>query len=319
MFEHAVFLDRETVDKGDLEFSRLESTARFWRWFEYSNAEDIADRVKNTEIIVTNKCVIDQHAISRATELKLIVLSATGTDNVDLTSAAQHGVAVCNIRDYASTAVAQRTITLMLNLLTGQPWYRDRVRSGEWSAARQFCLYDRPIREAQGLILGIIGSGVLGQAVANLAKGLGMTVLHSERKGQSPRPERTPFETVIDQADVISIHCPLNDETRGLLDRCLMEKMKDDALIINTARGGIVEESDLAECLREGIIGGAAIDTLSQEPPPLDHVLLAPDIPNLIVTPHNAWASRSSRQTAVDQIAFVIKAFAAGQPINQVA
>jgi glycerate dehydrogenase len=204
----------------------------------------------------------------------------------------------------------------MLNLLTGQAWYMQAVQAGEWSRARQFCLQNRPIRQARGLNFGLIGSGVLGKRTGELAAALGMNVLWAERRGKKPRAGRLAFEEVIAQVDVLSIHCPLNEETRDLVNRQTLQAMKPDALLLNTARGGIVNESDLADALRAGEIAGAGIDTLSQEPPPPDHVLLANDIPNLLLTPHNAWASRESRQAALDQLAEVVRAFHAGQPIN---
>jgi glycerate dehydrogenase len=214
--------------------------------------------------------------------------------------------------------VAQHTITLMLNLLTGLPWYWQSVRQGAWSHARQFCLNERPIRQARGLEFGVIGHGVLGRAAGELATALGMKLLLAERRGERPRSGRLAFEEVIARADVVSVHCPLCAATRGLIDREVLHAMKPDGLLINTARGGIVVEQDLADALRQGVIAGAAVDTLSQEPPPPDHVLLAADIPNLIVTPHNAWASRTARQAALDQLAQVISAFAAGRVLNQV-
>ncbi len=233
-------------------------------------------------------------------------------------AAAELGITVCNIRDYASDAVAQHTITLMLNLLTAQPWYWQSVRNGDWSRSRQFCLANRPIRQARGLNFGIIGYGVLGQATARLAAALGMNVLVAERKGDAARPGRVAFAEVIQEVDVLSIHCPLSAHTEGLIDSTVLSAMKPDAILINTSRGGIVTERDLADALRKGVIAGAAIDTLSIEPPPPDHVLLQPDIPNLIVTPHNAWASRTARQAAMDQVAKVISAFVAGAAINRV-
>jgi len=313
-----VFLDLETVDNGDLDREAVSRSLPHWEWHEFSTAEQVTGRIGQADVVISNKCVVDRPAIEAATRLKLIALAATGTNNVDLDAASDHGVTVCNIRDYASDAVAQHAITLMLNLLTAQPWYWQSVRRGDWSNSRQFCLNDRPIRQAAGMNLGIVGGGVLGRATAKLAEGLGMNVLLAERKNRPTRSGRIAFEQVVKEADVLSIHCPLSEETRGLVDRDLMMAMKKDALLINTARGAIVNETDLADCLREGIIAGAGIDVLSQEPPPADHPLLAPDIPNLLVTPHNAWASRSARQAALDQLAAIIKAFAAGNPLNQV-
>jgi glycerate dehydrogenase len=315
---NGVFLDLETVDSGDLDRSSLAASLDLWEWHDFTVAAQVAPRIQSAQVVVTNKCVIDREAMRPARQLKLVALAATGTNNVDLEAASEFGVAVCNIRDYASSAVAQQVITLMLNLLTAQPWYWHSVRRGDWSNSRQFCLNNRPIREARGLHFGVIGYGVLGQATAQLATALGMQVLVADHQGNAPRPGRVQFDEVVRRSDVLSLHCPLNNATLGLVNRKLLQAMKPDALLINTARGAVVNEQDLADCLREGVIAGAGIDTLSVEPPPPDHPLLAPDIPNLIVTPHNAWASRTARQAAMDQLAAVIRAFAQGLSLNRV-
>ena len=315
---NGVFLDLETLDNGDLDRGKLSSSLEHWEWYDFSVASQIAARIRLAEVVVSNKCIIDRDAMRSASRLKLVAVAATGSNNVDLEAASERGIVVCNIRDYASAAVAQHAITLMLNLLTAQPWYWQSVRQGEWSKSRQFCMSHRPIREARGLNFGVIGHGVLGKATAQLAAALGMNVLLAERRGKTPRPGRMHFEEIVCQADVLSIHCPLLADTRGLIDRELMQAMKPEALLINTARGAIVNEQDLADCLREGVIAGAGVDTLSVEPPPADHPLLALDIPRLIVTPHNAWASRAARQAAMDQLAEVIRSFSQGQPLNQV-
>ena len=311
-----VFLDFETIDSGDVDPGQLRATLADWSFHPYTPADEIAGRIAQADVVVTNKCVLNEPLMQGAKRLQLIVLAATGSNNIDLQAARQLGISVCNIRDYATEAVAQHTITLMLNLLSGQPWYWQAVRQGEWSKGRQFCLQHRPIRQARGLNFGVVGPGVLGQRSAELAAALGMNVLIAERKGQKPRPGRLAFEEVIARADVLSLHCPLNDETRDLLNHKTLRAMKPTALLLNTARGGIVNEADLADALRKGVIAGAGIDTLDSEPPPAEHVLLAGDIPNLIVTPHNAWASRDSRQAALDQLAEVISAYLAGQPRN---
>jgi glycerate dehydrogenase len=314
-----VFLDLETIDRGDVDRSSLAASLPGWDWHAYSEVADIPGRIVDAQVVVSNKCPLGRDVLSGASELQLVAVAATGTNTVDLAAARDLGVTVCNIRDYCSEAVAQHVITLMLNLLTGQPWYRDRVRSGEWHESRQFCLLGRPIREASGLHFGVIGHGSLGRAAAEKARALGMKPLIAERRGRAPRPGRLPFEEVLQLADVLSIHCPLNDQTRNLVGRDELRQMKPDAILINTARGGIVNERDLAEGLRAGDIGGAGVDTLEEEPPPLGHPLLADDIPNLLITPHNAWASRSARQAALEQLALVINGFAAGRPLNVVA
>ena len=316
---NGVFLDLESVDSGDLDKSRLDSSLSSWDWHDFSSPAQISKRISPADVVISNKCKVDRAAMQSANNLQLIALAATGTNNVDLAAAAELGITVCNIRDYASDAVAQHAITLMLNLLTAQPWYWQSVRRGDWSNSRQFCLQDRPIRQAKGLSFTVIGYGVLGRATAALAQALGMNVVIAEHRDRPVRPGRTEFREAIRQADVLSIHCPLTENTLGLINLEAMQSMKPDCILINTARGGIIKEVDLASCLRRGIIGGAAVDVLSVEPPPLDHPLLAEDIPNLIVTPHNAWASRSARQAAVDQLADVIEAFAEGEPINRVA
>jgi len=313
-----VFLDLETVDNGDLDRGHLSSCLADWDWHAFSEPRQIVGRIRMAEVVISNKCVLDRAALESAGNLKLIALAATGTNNVDLEAASELGITVCNIRGYASNSVAQHAITLMLNLLTAQPWYWQSVQQGDWSNSRQFCLNDRPIRELRGLNFGVVGYGVLGKATAELAQAMGMKVLIAERKGCVVREGRVSFAEITSQADVLSIHCPLTEDTRGLIDRDVLRAMKSDALLVNTARGGIINEEHLVEALREGIIGGAGVDTLSQEPPPRGHLLLAADIPNLIVTPHNAWASRTARQAAVDQLADIISAFASGETFNKV-
>jgi len=298
-----VFLDLETVDRGDLDRGGLEASLPRWDWHAWTDGPDIACRIGDADVVITNKCHLDRSVLSGAARLRLVAVAATGTNNIDLEAARAARVTVCNIRDYCNEAVAQHTMTLMLNLLTGQPWYRDRVRHGDWSASRQFCLQDRPIREARGLDFGVIGYGGLGRAVASKAAALGLNILVAEHKGRPLRAGRRAFEEVLQRADVLSIHCPLTAATQNLLGPGELRLMKRGAILINTARGGIVDEQALADSLRAGIIGGAGVDTLSVEPPPPDHPLLATDIPNLLVTPHNAWASRSARQAALDQLA----------------
>lgn len=318
LLNRGVFLDLGSVDNGDLDLEPLSSVLPHWSWHDSTAPRQVNQRMTDAEVVVSNKVMLDRDVLASARQLKLVTVAATGTNNVDLSACQDLGIMVCNARDYATEAVAQHTLGLILNLLTGQPFYRDRVRAGEWSSARQFCLFDRPIRQAAGLNLGIVGHGVLGARVAELARCLGMNVLISERQGQNLRPERHAFDDVVAHADVISIHCPLTEETEGLFDAAVMRRMKRSALLINTARGGLVDEQDLADCLRQGEIAGAGIDVLSVEPPPPEHPLLAVDIPNLLLTPHNAWATRDTRQALVEQIARMIRAYERDQPFNRV-
>lgn len=312
-----VFLDLATIDNGDLNLNALDRILPEWRLCELTPEEEIAALLRDVDLAVTNKAVIDRDALAMAASLQLIVIAATGTNIVDLNAARDRGVTVCNVRDYCGPSVAQHVLTLMLNLVTGQPFYGVRARNGEWSRSGRFSLNDRPIRELAKLSLGIIGLGALGKAVARLARAIGMNVLVGERRGRPARSDRLPFRDLVANADIISVHCPLTGETRNMFDREVFEIMKPDAILINTARGGIVSETDLAAALREGVIGGAGLDVLSVEPPPEDHPLLADDIPNLIITPHNAWASTTARQACIDQVTAVIKSFQRGQPVNR--
>lgn len=316
--QRGVFLDVESVDGGDLDRDKLSRCLPAWEWHGETAAGEVAGRICDADVVISNKCPLDRQSIGAARGLKLIAVAATGTNHVDLEAAAAAGVTVCNIRDYCSDSVAQHAITLMLNLLTHQPWYWQDVRAGAWSRARHFSLHQRPIREARGLSFGVIGYGTLGRATAKCAQALGMRPLIAERRGRAPRAGRIAFEDVVRSADVLSLHCPLTEETRDLVDAQLLRAMKQDALLINTARGGIVNARDLAEALRAGLLAGAGIDTLEAEPPPADHPLLQADLPGLLVTPHNAWASRSGRQAALDQLADVVSAHARGKTINRV-
>lgn len=313
-----VFLDLGSVDNGDLDTRALDRSLPGWQWFDFTRPDEISARVQSADVVVTNKCVLDRQLLLQAENLKLIAIAATGTNVVDLEAAAERGITVCNVRDYATRSVAQHVITLILNLVTAQPFYARRVRQGQWCISQQFSLHDQPIRELHELQLGIVGYGVLGQAVARLARALDMTVLVAEHRGHEPRPDRLRFEDMLGAADVISIHCPLNEETTGLFNRHTMQAMKPGAVLVNTARGGIVVEQDLADALRAGELAGAGVDTLTTEPPPPDHPLLAADIPNLIITPHNAWASRVARQACIDQVTRAISAYKQFRPFNRV-
>ncbi|MDT8320867.1 MAG: NAD(P)-dependent oxidoreductase [Xanthomonadales bacterium] len=314
----AVFLDVESVDNGDLDRRKLSACLPVWEWHAFTAADEVAGRIADADVVISNKCRLDGASLRAARRLSLIAVAATGTNNVDLDAAAAAGITVCNIRDYCSDSVAQHAITLMLNLLTGQPWYWQDVRAGRWSRSRHFSLHSRNIREARGLNFGVVGYGTLGRATAQRSRALGMQLLIAERRGRAPRPGRAAFEETVRKADVLSLHCPLTADTRHLIDREVLSAMKPDALLINTARGEVVHARDLADALRAGLLGGAGIDTLDREPPPVDHPLLQADIPGLLVTPHNAWASRSGRQAALDQLADVVAAHRRGNAINRV-
>lgn len=319
MTQRGVFLDLETVDRDDLDLTSLHAALPRWDVHAYTGPGDVAARVSGAHVVVTNKVMLDAAAIEAAPELRLICVAATGTNNVDLEAARARGITVSNVRDYATAAVTQHVFALILALTTRLGDYRRDVAAGRWQDSRQFCLLDHPIRELAGLTLGIIGYGVLGQGVARAARAFGLHVAVAESLvSPGDDPDRVPLDRLLAESDIVSLHCPLTERTHHLLDAEALAAMKPDALLINTARGTIVDNAALARALREGIIGGAGIDVLEQEPPPEGHPLLAPDIPNLIVTPHIAWAAREARQRVIDQVVANIRAFNAGKPRNVV-
>lgn len=314
-----VFLDTHSLDRDDLEWRALLEIAPGLTQFPATTPDQTIERIRDAAIVISNKVILDAPVLAQAPKLKLVCVAATGTNNVDLDYCQQHGITVCNVRDYATASVVQHTFTLILALSTRLLDYQKAIHRGDWSRSDQFCLLDFPIAELQGKTLGIIGHGVLGKAVADLAHAFGMSVLISNRPGSHDCPiGRTPFDSVIAESDIISLHCPLANNTRNLISARVLEKMQDHALLINTARGGLIDEEALAEALRNHTIGGAGLDVLSQEPPPEDHVLLSSDIPNLVITPHTAWASQPSRQRLLNQLADNISAFVNGQPRNVV-
>ena len=313
-----VFLDRDSLDRGDLDFSALDNVIDDWQFYGLTRPEDLHARIQDAHIIISNKVVLDEVALNAAPQLKLVCVAATGYNNVDLAVAQEHGVLVCNVRAYATPSVSQHVFALILSLSIHLGKYRRAVMKHEWQQSPHFCLLDYPIEELAGKTLGIIGYGELGQAVAHIGAAFGMNVLISDHRGHEPREGRVSFEQVLQQADVISLHCPLTAETKDLIGADEIDQMKTTALLINTARGGIVDEQALADALRDGRLAGAGVDVLSKEPPDNNNPLLADDIPNLVVTPHIAWASRASRQRLLDEIGKNISAFLTGSPRNVV-
>lgn len=318
MLTRGIFLDTLTVDRGDLDWSAFRAALPEWTLHELQTDAARAPGFAQAEVVVTNKVRLDAAAMDAAPGLRLIALTATGTNNVDLEAARARGITVCNIRNYATPAVAQHVWAMVLALTTRLEQYSGAVRAGRWSQSSIFCLLDWPIRELAGRTLGIVGHGALGQGTAAIGAAFGMRVLLAERRGAAPRAGRTDFDAVLRDSDVLSLHCPLTPETQGLIGAAELARMKPDAVLINTARGAIVEARALADALRAGRLGGAGIDVLDVEPPPADHPLLAPDIPNLIVTPHSSWASREARQRGLDAVAANIRAYLAGAPQNVV-
>ena len=313
-----VFLDRDTMGPGDLDFSPLTRTLAQWRWYPKTAPQDVGQRIDGAEVVVVNKVVLDAPCLARSEALQLVCVAATGTNNVDLEAAARLNVTVCNVRGYGTATVAQHVFALVLALSTHLFDYQQAVRRGRWQACEQFCFLDYPIRELAGKTLGIVGYGDLGRAVARIGEAFGMEVLIAARPGRQATRERYALASLLPRVDVLSLHCPLTPQTRGLIGGDELALMKRDALLINTARGGIVDELALVDALRSGRIGGAGIDVLTSEPPVSGNPLLVSDIPNLLVTPHVAWGSREARQRIVALVAQNISDFLAGHPRNVV-
>jgi len=313
-----VFLDKSSLDQGALSFRWIQSSLDEWQIYDATGSGQVAERIQDAEVVVSNKVMLTAEHIAQAKNLKLICIAATGTNNVDLDAAQERGVTVCNVRSYATPSVVQHVFALILNLVRRIPDYQRAVQQGRWQQSDQFCLLDFPIAELQEKVLGIVGYGELGQAVAKTAECFGMQVLIAQRPGSdSVSTDRIPLKSLLPQIDILSLHCPLSDNTRDLIGKQELQWMKPDALLINTARGGIVDELALAEALRHGQIGGAGIDVLSEEPP-RENPLFASDLSNLILTPHIAWASQAARQRLLDQVAENISAFYADKAQNTV-
>jgi glycerate dehydrogenase len=312
---NAVFLDRASLDLGDLDLSALREVLPELQCFDRSDRSEVADRIRGAEVVILNKVKLDGPLLEQAPQLKLICVVATGTDNVAIAEARARGIVVTNVRGYGTSAVAQHTLCLMLALSIRLLDYSAAVGRGDWSRAEQFCLLDYPIQELSGRVLGIVGLGTLGRAVVELAQAFGMRVLVAQRPGGGDAtPGRLPLVELLPQVDILSLHCPLTTATRNLIGEAELALMKPGALLINAARGGIVDEHALAGALRQGVIGGAGVDALSAEPPGQDNPLLQPGIPNLIVTPHCAWGSREARQRIVGQVVENINGFLDGEP-----
>ncbi|WP_137732588.1 D-2-hydroxyacid dehydrogenase [Pseudaquabacterium pictum] len=311
-----VFLDRSTLAPQ----VRLRAPAFAHEMIEHADtaADQVVQRLAGAHIAILNKVPLTAAALARLPDLRLVAVAATGTDCIDKAACQRHGVVVCNIRGYAVHTVPEHTFALMLALRRNLVAYRQDVIAGRWQASGRFCFFDHPIRDLAGARLGIIGAGVLGQRVAALARAFGMVPLIAAHKGRSDMgPAFTPWQEVIETSDVITLHCPLTPQTRGMIARPEFRAMRRRPLLINTARGGLVDEAALVEALDEGWVGGAGFDVTEGEPPAAGHPLMRVAArPNVILTPHVAWASEEAQQSLADQLVDNIELFVSGQPGN---
>ena len=310
-----VFLERNTFK---IDFRRP-SFDHEWIEFGETAPDQIGERLAQATIAICNKVALRGEALSQLPQLKLIAVAATGVDNVDLPYCHSHDIAVCNTRGYAINSLPEHALMLMLALRRNLIAYRNDINEGRWHKAQQFCLLNHSLDDLKGSTLGIVGFGTLGQSMAQLGRAVGMNVIVAERKNAAEvREGRVAFNEVLQRSDVISLHCPLTEETKNLIGAGELKQMKPNAILINTARGGLLDDEALLDGLRSGVIAGAGIDVLRNEPPRDGNPLLEVDLPNLLVTPHNAWASRQAMQTLADQLIETIEMFVSGAPRNVV-
>lgn len=313
--QRIVFLDRASL-RADV---RRPAFAHEWLDHEATAPGEVVPRLAGASVAVTNKVRLTADAIAALPDLKMVAVAATGTDNVDLGACRARGIVVANIRGYSVVSVPEHTLALILALRRNLPAYRADVEAGRWEQSPRFCLFDHPVSDLAGSQLGVVGYGALGRKVAQLCRALGMRVAVTNRSNVADTDvEQMPLEDLLRSSDVVSLHLPLTTETRHLLGARELGMMKRSALLINTARGGLVDEQALADALMAGTIGGAGFDVLSQEPPAPDNPLLRLRLPNFILTPHMAWASDGAMQALADMLVDNIEAWAAGRPRNVV-
>ncbi len=325
----AVFLDFDSLGPSDLDTSALQATLPEIRLHASSRADEVAARIAGCEILIVNKVHLDRELLTATPSLRFVCLAATGSDNIDLRAARELGITVCNIRNYCTPSVVQHVFGMLLNLNLHLEEYRQLVAAGVWQRSPQFCLLDYPAWELAGRTFGIIGYGELGRAVAHVAQAFGMRVLVSRslrpeaaaqnRPTDEPLLARVALPALLARSDVLSLHCPLTPATHHLINAERLALMRPDAVLINTARGALVDELALLAALRAGRLGAAGIDVLAEEPPAAGNPLLDAQLPNLLVTPHIAWSAREARQRALDAVVANVHAFLAGETRNMLA
>lgn len=314
----AVFLDRSSISE-DIDLSPIESQVSNISYFEQTATDKVVYRAKFAEIIITNKVTISAEIIAELPKLKLICIAATGTNNIDLEAAKAAGIIVCNVSGYSNTSVSQYVFAMLLEHMNKSSHYIENTRQGCWQNSPIFCHFGLPINELADKKIAIIGYGALGQGVAKIAHAFSMQVLVAERKGATNiRNGRVSFEQAISDADIITLHSPLTKETENLISSNTIEQMKKGVIIINTARGGLVNSKDLLQGLKMKRVGAAILDVLEQEPPPADHPLLNAGLDNLLITAHIAWGSLQAQQRLINSLAKNIESFQQGIDSNRV-
>ncbi len=316
--QRIAFLDRATI--GPRVAMRRPGFPHELTEYDRTASDEVYERLAGATIAIINKVALDADLLARLPDLRLIAVAATGTDVVDKQACVSRGITVTNIQGYAQRTVPEHTFALMLAVRRNLVAYRADTLDGAWQRSGQFCFFDHRISDLGGTRLGIIGRGDLGQRVAGIARGFGMQPVFAARRGEAAADGSVSWEEMLGTSDIITLHCPLTPQTRGMIGIAEFRQMARKPLLVNTARGGIVVEEDLERALEEGLISGAGIDVTMPEPPPADSVIMRiARRPNVILTPHVAWASDEARQAVADQLIDVVEAFVAGRPFNVVA
>lgn len=312
---HIVVLDRDTLVNRPFDFDFPHTLSSYGT----TEAHETLERIRGADIVITNKVVISAQAFAENPQLKLVAVTATGVNNVDVEAAKQNGTAVCNIRAYGNESVAEHAFMMMITLMRNLPAYQRDVAAGLWENSPFFCHLGAPIRDLNGKTLAIFGRGNIGKTLATYAQAFKMNVVFAEHKNaQSVRDGYVSFDEAIRSADVVSLNCPLTPQTANMIGEAELQQMKPGAILINCGRGGLVDEAALVAALKYGQIGGAGFDVLTQEPPRDGNPLLKARLPNLIVTPHIAWASQEAANRLFDILLDNINRFVAGNPQNLV-
>ena len=312
---HIVVLDRDTLVNRPFDFDFPHTLSSYGT----TEAHETLERIRGADIVITNKVVISAQAFAENPQLKLVAVTATGVNNVDVEAAKQNGTAVCNIRAYGNESVAEHAFMMMITLMRNLPAYQRDVAAGLWENSPFFCHLGAPMRDLNGKTLAIFGRGNIGKTLATYAQAFKMNVVFAEHKNaQSVRDDYVSFDEAIRSADALSLHCPLTPQTANMIGEAELQQMKPGAILINCGRGGLVDEAALVAALKYGQIGGAGFDVLTQEPPRDGNPLLKARLPNLIVTPHIAWASQEAANRLFDILLDNINRFVAGNLQNLV-
>ena len=316
IFMKIVVLDGYTLNPGDLSWDELEKLGEC-TVHDRTSPGQVMERAESAQVVLTNKVILDRDVVERLPELSYIGVLATGYNIVDIETAKERGVVVTNVPAYSTDSVAQLVFALLLEHVNAVGRHNKAVHAGKWSASADFSFHEAPLMELAGMTMGIIGYGAIGSAVANIARAFGMKVIvHTRTRHQENGVKYVDLDTIFAESDVVSLHCPLTEETAGLVNTRRLMMMKNTAILINTSRGPVVDETALAKALDRGHIAAAAVDVLSVEPPPVDNPLLSAR--NCVITPHIAWATLAARKRLMNTVVGNVRAWISGQPVNVV-